>query len=223
MLEISNLRFMLDNCGVPSNKTEKLVNILQQALSHGINGTEFPPFTGFNPEDLLLGTKIAEAISKQMKKRGTMKRESELRVADIVVPADQTGCWLERMVVRHDKEKRTIGFARPHGSLNCAGTTCTSLAVTVENFDAPYNSKIEWQTQYIVVGRDKTSLMEVAHSAIRCIPRKRLEAYTDVLRNTLSIDAIGGYADMDWVNLQEHAMNLANILINKEMDVPYPV
>jgi hypothetical protein len=225
MFEITGLRFMLEQCGVPATKSEKFGNLLEQAMLHGIKGTDFPPYTGFTPEDMRLGTNIAKAISERIAKNGKMKRESELRVGDIVRMSDIPGSgWNTMLVLKHDTEKRLLKFSRPYGSLSGAGTTCPSMYVGIENFDAPYNEKLEWQSQYLVVARDTSSLMNDAHSTIRCVDRKRLNAHINVMRTALGLEAWEDdrIAKMEWVDLQQEAMGLANKLIEKELDVPYP-
>jgi len=224
MFEITGLRFMLEQCGVPATKSEKMQNLLEQAMLHGIKGTDFPPYTGFTPEDMRLGTQIAKAISERIAKTGKMKREGELRVGDIVRPPAQVGGWLTMLVLKHDPEKRMLKFSRPYGSLSGAGTTCPTMYVGIESFEAPYNEKPEWQSQYLVIDRDTSSLMGDAHSTIRAINRQRLNAYVNVMRTALGLEAWedGRIAKMEWVDLQQEAMGLANKLIEKELDVPYP-
>lgn len=222
MFEVNGLRRMLEECGVPTNKSEKLVNVLEQAMLHGIVGTEFPPYTGFTPPDMRLGTSIAKAISERMAKQGKLKRESELRVGDIVVRAGQTDPWGHMLVLRHVDRK--ITFSRPYGSMSGAGTTCPSMYVGIENFETSYIEKVEWQSQFVVIGRDTVSLMEDAHNTIHAIDRNRLNKYINVLRNALKLDywTDGEIAKIEWVHLQQEAMGLANELIKKELDVPYP-
>jgi hypothetical protein len=224
MFEITGLRFMLEQCGVPAIKSEKLANVLEQSMLHGIKGTTMPPYTGYTTEDMRLATKIAEAVSERIAKRGKLKRESELRVGDIVRSPDMSGGWTTMLVLKHDTEKRLLKFSRPYGSLSGAGTTCPTMYVGIESFEAPYNSKMEWQSQYVVVDRDTCSLMGDAHSTIRCIPRPRLNAHVNVLRTALGLEAWEDerIAKMEWVDLQQEAMALANKLIDKELDVPYP-
>lgn len=225
MLEITGLRRMLEQCGVPATKSANLVNVLEQAMLHGIKGTEFPPFTDMTGDHLLLGTKIAEAISARIAKNGKLKRESELRVGDIVRILDMPGSgWTTMLVLKHDADKRLLKFSRPYGSLSGAGTTCPTMYVGIENIEAPYNADPKWQTQYLVVARDTVSLMDDAHSTVRCINRVRLNAYINVLRNALGLESWEDdrIAKMEWVDLQQEAMGLANKLIEKELDVPYP-
>lgn len=225
MLEITGLRRMLEQCGVPATKSENLSSLLEQAMLHGIKGTDFPPYTGMTGDDVLLGTKIAEAISARIAKNGKMKRESELRVGDIVRLLDIPGSgWTTSLVLKHDKEKRMLKFSRPYGSLSGAGTTCPTMYVGIETFEAPYNADPKWQTQYLVVARDTGSLMSDAHSTIRCIDRTRLNKHLNVLRTALGMESWEDdrIAKMEWVDLQNEAMGLANRLIEKELDVPYP-
>jgi len=221
---IIGIKHMLEECGVPGGKSEKLAILLEQAMSHGINGTEFPPYTGFTSDDMCLGTQISKAISEKIAKRGKMKRESELRVGDIVERAGNTGGWGQMLIVKHDKSKRLLMFSRPYGSLSSVGTTCATMNVGIENFEAPYNEKVEWQTQFVVVCRDTVALMNDAFSNVRSIDRKRLNAYVNVLRKSLDMEQleVNVIANKEWVHLQEEAMSLANGLIEKELDVPYP-
>ena len=222
MFEISGLRRMLEECGVPTNKSQKLANVLEQSMLHGIVGTEFPPFTGMSYHDISLGTNIAKAISERIAKKGKIKRESELRVGDIVVRVEQTSPWGQMLVLKHTG--RNIKFSRPYGSMSGAGTTCPTMYVGIENFETSYTEKVEWQQQYLVVGRDTVSMMEDVHATIRCIDRNRLNKYINVLRNALELDywTNGEIAKIEWVLLQNEAMGLANHLIEKELDVPYP-
>jgi hypothetical protein len=224
MFEISGMKRMLEDCGVPGKKSEKLVNVLEQAMLHGLKGTEVPPYTGWTPDDLRLATKVASTISVWIARRGKLKRDHELRVGDIVVPAGETGGWKQRLVLKHDVQNRTIRYSRPYGSMSGAGTTCPSMYVGIEDWESPYNADPKWQTQYIVVGRDDCSLMEISFSTIRCISRERLNAYINVLRTAMGLEnwEADRIAKMEWVNLQEEAMRLACELIKKELDVPYP-
>jgi len=223
-MEIIGLKNMLEDCGVPGAKSEKLSVLLEQAISDGINGTEFPPYTGFASDDMRLGTQISKAISERIAKRGKMKRESELRVGDIVERAGNTGGWVQMLVLKHNQHKRVLSFSRPYGSMSGAGTTCPSMYVGIESFDAPYNENIKWQTQYVVVGRDTCSLMQDSFSTVRSISRERLNVYVNVLRTALDMEAWEDdfIAKKEWVHLQGAAMALTNHLIEKELDVPYP-
>ena len=222
MFEISGLRRMLEECGVPTNKSEKLANVLEQSMLHGIVGTEFPPVAGMSYHEITLGTNIAKAISERIAKKGKIKRESELRVGDVVVRVEQTSPWGQMLVLKHTG--RNIKFSRPYGSMSGAGTTCPTMYVGIENLEISYTEKVEWQQQYIVVGRDTVSIMEDAHATIRCIDRNRLNKYINVLHSALELQHYDDdhIAKMEWVHLQEHAMRLANELIKKELDVPYP-
>lgn len=151
-----------------------------------------------------------------------LKRESELRVGDIVVRAGKTDAWGQMLVLSH--KDRRIKFARPYGSLSGVGTTCPTMYVGIENFETSYTEKLEWQAQYVVIGRDSVALMAYAHDVIHVINRNRLNKYVNVLRSALGLEVWDDdrIAEIEWVKLQQEAMGFANEMIKKDLEVPYP-